>query len=191
MDPLRKFHEEWDRAKASEPFGGTRVALATVGRDQRPAVRFVLVKEADPTGFYVYTNYDSPKADDLTSVPEAALAWHWHSTGVQVRVVGAVKRASAERSDAYFASRPRESQLGAWASFQSKQLVPEDGLQTRLGEMALRFEGRPVPRPEFWGGFCIAPRSYEFWYEGDARLHERFFYGLDGNSSWAATRLYP
>ncbi len=169
---------------------GTAAVLATATPDGVPSARYVLVKEAEPDGFYVYTNYGSAKARDLDANPRASLCIHWPETGVQFRVVGPVERASAERSDAYFASRPRESQLGAWASAQSTPIASREALMAAFAEAEARFADRDVPRPAHWGGYVLRPTRVEHWENGDHRLHDRLRYERDGDG-WRVTRLSP
>lgn len=170
--------------------GGVAAVLATATPDGVPSARYVLVKEAGADGFYVYTNYGSPKARDLDANPRAALCIHWPETGVQFRLAGPVERADAARSDAYFASRPRESQLGAWASAQSTALASREELMRGFEDAEARFEGQDVPRPPGWGGYVLRPERIEHWTEGDHRLHDRFVYEREGDG-WRVTRLSP
>lgn len=190
-NPSAVFRKEWERARSREPFDGCRAVLATADESGRPSARYVLVKEVDERGFWVYTNYKSRKAAELDRNPFAALCWHWHATGVQVRVEGEVLRAPTERSDAYFKTRPRESQLGAWASKQSAVIDGDQPLQERVDDLRARFEGESISRPEFWGGYVVQPTSYEFWYEGEARLHARTVYRREGADGWCAAELFP
>jgi pyridoxamine 5'-phosphate oxidase len=189
-DPIALIQKHFAEAMAREDFDAARVALATATPDGRPSVRFVLVREIDATGLYFYTGYGSRKAAELDQNRRAALAWHWSSTGVQVRVEGAVERASAERSDAYFASRPRGSQLGAWASPQSQPIASREALDARFDEMRRRFEGADVPRPPDWGGYRLVPDRIELWFAGEDRLHDRFVYERAGGG-WVSRRLGP
>jgi pyridoxamine 5'-phosphate oxidase len=179
-----------DAVEAGAAMDGTVAVLATATPDAIPSARCVLVKEVGPDGFFFYTNYGSRKARELDANPHAALCVHWAETGVQFRIEGTVTRASAERSDAYFASRPRESQLGAWASDQSQPLASREVLMERLASVTARFEGRPVERPPHWGGYCLKPTRIEHWENGPHRLHDRFLYVLEG-ATWRATRLAP
>ncbi len=176
--------------EAGAPFDGTAGVLATASADGAPSARFVLVKEVGPDGFFVYTNYGSRKAHELDANPRAALCFHWPETGVQFRIEGSVERAGGERSDAYFARRPRESQVGAWASDQSQPLASREALVRRLEEARQRFEGGPVARPERWGGYRIVPARIEHWENGEYRLHDRFLYERKG-PGWRVTRLFP
>lgn len=189
-DPIARFAHEYERARGTEAFDATRVALATVSKAGVPSVRFVLVKEFGADGFAFYTNYGSPKAQDLDATGMAALAWHWDTTGTQVRVSGPVTRASAARSDAYFQSRPRGSQIGAWASAQSSEVATREELLAKSDEAAAKFGDGPVPRPDFWGGYVLTPVTIEFWYEGEFRLHDRFRY-TRSNGLWTCARLSP
>ncbi|MCA9602628.1 MAG: pyridoxamine 5'-phosphate oxidase [Polyangiales bacterium] len=189
-DPFARFQNLFERASATEPFAGARAALATVSDSGEPSVRFVLVKGHADSGFEFFTNYGSPKAQDLEATGVAALAWHWDSIGVQVRARGTVRRVSAGRSDAYFASRPRGSQIGAWASEQSSPIASRESLEARYHAFEKRFEGADVPRPPHWGGYLLAPSRVEFWKEGDYRLHDRELYERAG-AMWRVTRLAP
>lgn len=176
--------------EAGAPLEGTAAVLATAGRDGAPSARYVLVKEVGPDGFFVYTNYGSRKARELDENPRAALCMHWPETGVQFRVEGPVSRAPDDRNDAYFATRPRESQLGAWASAQSEPIESREALLARFAAFEARFEGGPVPRPPGWGGYRIVPDRIERWQSADHRLHDRFLYVREG-AGWRVTRLAP
>jgi pyridoxamine 5'-phosphate oxidase len=188
-DPVSLFVAALERAKAVEPLEGTAMSLATVGADGRPSVRMVLLKGADARGFAFYTNFGSSKARDLDARPYAALCVHWPVSRQQVRVEGRVERIDDEEADRYFATRPRASQLGAWASRQSEPLASREALEARVREVAERFPGQ-VPRPPFWGGYRVVPDRIELWYDGDGRLHDRFLYTREGDG-WAMQRLYP
>ena len=189
-DPISRFAGEYERAGASEEFEVSRCALATADEKGRPAVRFVLLKGFDEHGFVFFTNFESAKARDLAVNPHAEMAFHWHTTGVQVRVRGPVTRVSDQEADEYFASRDRGSQLGAWASRQSAELDRRESLEAAVRETAKRFEGVSVERPPFWGGYRIAPEAIEFWENRDDRLHDRWLYERDGNG-WRVVRLCP
>jgi pyridoxamine 5'-phosphate oxidase len=189
-DPCLRFQELLERAQREERSDATATALATSGVDGRPSVRMVLLKEADSRGFVFYTNYGSRKARELEERPSAALCWHWPTLAVQVRVEGTVERLAPEESDAYFATRPRHSQVGAWASIQSAPLVGRPWLLARFLREALRFAGRAVPRPPHWGGYRVKPERIEFWYNQVYRLHDRIVYErVDG--AWRTQRLFP
>jgi pyridoxamine 5'-phosphate oxidase len=189
-DPIERFAREFAKAEATEEFEAGRCALATADQRGRPSVRFVLMRGFDADGFVFYTNFESRKARDLDANPYAELAFHWHTTGVQVRVRGTVSRATDEEADAYFSTRDRGSQLGAWASRQSAELDVRKTLEDAVSEVAQRFENVSVTRPPFWGGYRIAPTAMEFWHNRDDRLHDRWRYERDGDA-WRVTRLYP
>lgn len=189
-DPIERFSTVFVQAKSTEPFDASRAALATCDRSGRPSVRFVLVKEFGPEGFVVYTNLGSRKARELGENAHAALAFHWSTLGVQVRVEGPVEPQPKDRADRYFGSRPRGSQLSAWASRQSEAIVSRESLEARYAEVARRFEGGDVPRPPFWGGFRLVPARIEFWKDRADRLHERTLYER-ADAGWRTTRLAP
>jgi pyridoxamine 5'-phosphate oxidase len=189
-DPIALFLRAYQDAHEGASFEPSRAAFATASRSGRPSVRFVLVKIVDSRGFRVFTNYESRKALDLAENPYASLVFHWEQTGIQVRVEGRCEKSSDEESDAYFASRPRGSQLGAWASPQSQPIVNRTALEARLREIEARFEDVPVPRPPFWGGYLLVPDRFEFWSNRDDRLHDRVAYEHDGES-WLSTLLAP
>lgn len=189
-DPFARFSREYERAGVSEEFEVSRCALATADAEGRPSVRFVLLKGFDEAGFVFFTNFESPKARDLAVNPHAELAFHWHTTGLQVRVRGGVSKVSDEEADEYFASRDRGSQLGAWASRQSDALDKRESLEGAVAELAKRFEDVSVERPAFWGGYRIAPAAIEFWENRDDRLHDRWLYERDAGT-WRLTRRYP
>ncbi|WP_374943446.1 pyridoxamine 5'-phosphate oxidase [Sphingomonas sp.] len=193
-DPFALFDEWFAEAQASEPNDPNAMALATVDMAGRPSARMVLLKGHGPDGFVFYTNRESRKADDLAAQPYAALLFHWKSLRRQVRVEGAVSHASDAESDAYFASRGRDSRLGAWASDQSRPLDSRETFEARFAAMQARFEGKDVPRPPHWGGYRIIPSAIEFWQDRAHRLHERrlFVRAKDiGADAWTEGQLYP
>ncbi len=190
FDPIVRFRESFARAEKSEVFPAERVALASATAEGRPSLRFVLLKEVDARGFTFYTNLGSRKARELGENPRAALAFHWSSTGEQVRVEGSVERVSADEADAYFATRPRGSQLGAWASQQSAPIDSREVLERAVAQLEREYEGRSIPRPDFWGGFRIVPSEIEFWHDRSDRLHDRFLYTRTP-TGWTLTRLSP
>lgn len=192
-DPIERFRallaeaEAIDRTLLPEP---TAMMLATVGDDGQPSLRVVLLKAVDERGFVFYTNYESRKGRELLAHPKAALCFHWQPLERQVRIEGDVERVAPEEADAYFATRARLSQIGAWASQQSRPLSSDAELEARVHEMEERFAVGAVPRPPHWSGFRVVPRRMEFWRNRAFRLHERLVYER-GEGSWRVTRLYP
>jgi pyridoxamine 5'-phosphate oxidase len=187
-DPLALFSALYEEASRAlmEP---DAMVLSTVDPDGRPSARYVLLKSADASGFIFYTNLGSRKARALAVNPYAALTFYW-PIEKQIRVEGDVEPVSDEEADAYFATRPRESQIGAWASKQSTELGSPARLDERLREARERFEGRPVPRPPFWSGFRVKAHTIEFWTRDPARLHERVLYERR-NGEWTRSLLFP
>jgi pyridoxamine 5'-phosphate oxidase len=190
-DPLALFDAWLAEAQASEPNLPEAMGLATADAAGRPAVRMVLLKGHDARGFVFYTNEQSAKGDDLAANPQAALLFHWKSLRRQVRIEGAVSRVDDAEADAYFATRSPDSQLGAWASDQSRPLDDRAHFMARFEEAKARFEGRDVPRPPYWGGYRVTPRRIEFWSEGQHRLHERWLFTARGDGGWDEGLLYP
>jgi len=188
-DPIALFQAAFEIAKAREPFEANAMSLATVDERGRPSVRVVLLKGVDAQGFVFFTNYQSRKARELDGQREAALAFHWPKGEEQVRVEGVVGRVSAEESDAYYATRPRLSQLGAWASDQS-QPGTTAALAARIAELEARYPS-VVPRPPHWGGYRLVPRAIELWYGRPNRLHERHRYEREAEGPWSHTSLFP
>ena len=189
-DPLALFDRWFAEARASEPNDAEAMALATVDSDGQPSARMVLLKGHGLDGFVFYTNDQSAKGDQLAANPLAALLFHWKSLRRQVRIEGPVKRVSDAEADAYFASRERDSQLGAWASNQSRPLDSRETFEQRFEDMQRRFEGGDVPRPPHWGGYCVVPERIEFWTDRPHRLHERRLFVRDGDG-WTEGLLYP
>jgi pyridoxamine 5'-phosphate oxidase len=189
-DPFTLFDTWYAQARESEPNDPNAVALATADSDGRPSVRMVLLKGHGPDGFVIYSNRESRKAGDLAANPQAALLFHWKSLRRQVRIEGAVMLASDAESDAYFASRGRDSQLGAWASDQSRPLDSRETFEARFADVAARFEGGDVPRPPHWGGYRVVPSRIEFWQDRAHRLHERRLFVRD-KDSWNEGLLFP
>jgi pyridoxamine 5'-phosphate oxidase len=188
-DPITEFLNAVERAQAHQ-IDTAPVALATTDPGGCPSVRIVLLRGADARGFVFYTNYNSRKGRELDAVPRAALCFHWVALDEQIRIEGDVARLPADESDAYFDSRPRGSQLGAWASDQSAVLASRETLEQAYREIERRFEGKPVPRPPFWGGYRLAPSRFEFWYGRPDRLHDRVLYTRHGDT-WHIERLNP
>lgn len=181
-----------DEAKASGEREPTAMNLATVDGSGRVASRIVLLKGVDERGFRFYTNYQSDKGGQLDTHPQVALCLHWKQLrdGVQVRVEGAARKLQDEESDAYFASRPRPSQIGAWASLQSQTLPDRDTFEQRVARYEHEFDGRDVTRPPHWGGYVVEPDTLEFWYGAEFRLHERVRWSRHGQT-WTSRLLYP
>ena len=189
-DPHLLFEEWFALAREAEPNDPNAMALATADAAGLPSVRMVLLKGHDARGFVFYTNQDSRKGGDLARNPNAALLFHWKSLRRQVRIDGSVAPVCGDEADAYFATRSRDSQLGAWASDQSRPLDRRETFEMRYEEMRLRFEGRPVPRPPRWSGYRVVPERIEFWTDRAHRLHERRLF-TRGNGGWAEGLLYP
>jgi pyridoxamine 5'-phosphate oxidase len=189
-DPFELFRAWFAEARTAEPNDPEAMALATADADGRPSARMVLLKGVDERGFVFYTNREGRKAADLAANPNAALLFHWKSLRRQVRVEGPVSLVSDAESDAYFASRSRDSQLGAWASDQSRPLDSRETFEARFEAMRARFDGGPVPRPPHWGGYRVTPERIEFWIDRAHRLHERRLFVRDGNG-WSEGLLYP
>jgi pyridoxamine 5'-phosphate oxidase len=191
-EPLALFADWLKEAEAKEPNDPNAMALATVDEDGLPDVRMVLLKAFDARGFVFYTNLESAKGQELAAQPKAALLFHWKSLRRQVRVRGPVEPVTPEEADAYFASRPRDSQIGAWASDQSRPMEGLFALQRRVAEQAARFGLGAVPRPPCWSGFRILPLDIEFWRDRPFRLHERVLFRRERpDEAWAKARLYP
>lgn len=189
-DPLRRFAAWLAEATASEINDPNGMAIATADAEGRPSLRMVLLKGYDPRGFVFYTNLESRKGRDLAANPHAALLFHWKSRRRQVRVEGPVESVTSAEADEYFATRPRASQLGAWASRQSRPLESRFALERKVAELAVTHGLGAVPRPPHWSGFRLRHERIEFWQDGAFRLHDRLVYVRAGDS-WRTERLYP
>jgi pyridoxamine 5'-phosphate oxidase len=189
-DPFTLFDEWFAEASASEPNEPEAMTLATTGADGQPSARMVLLKAHGREGFVFYTHEQSAKGRDLSENPRAALLFHWKPLGRQVRIEGNVERVSDAEADAYFASRARDSQLGAWASDQSRPLDSRATFEHRFEEAKRRFDGQDVPRPPSWGGYRVLPQRIEFWTARPHRLHDRRRFTL-ADGSWSEGLLYP
>lgn len=190
QDPITTIGAWLDAAAASEPRNPTAAALATVDRRGAPRVRMVLLKHVDHAGLVFYTNLESAKGHELAAEPRAALCLYWKSLGRQVRVDGRTELVSEAEADAYFATRDRGSQIGAWASRQSETLTDRAALEARVAEIAGRFGDHDVPRPAFWSGYRLVPETVELWWEQASRLHDRVLFERDG-VGWQHRLLQP
>jgi pyridoxamine 5'-phosphate oxidase len=190
-DPFALFDEWLAEARLREPNDPEAMALASVGAGGQPSVRMVLLKGHGPAGFVFYTNQLSRKGAELAAHPRAALLFHWKSLRRQVRIEGAVEPVQVEEADAYFATRSRDSQLGAWASDQSRPLASRALFEERFRDVEARFAGGEVPRPPHWSGYRLRPSRIEFWNDRAHRLHERRLFEADGAGGWREGLLYP
>ena len=189
VDPIPLFAEWLEAAGASEPNDPNAMALATVDADGLPDVRMILLKSHDAKGFVFFTNFESTKGRELLACPKAAMVFHWKSLRRQVRVRGPVTEVTPAESDIYFSTRSRGSQLGAWASRQSRPLESRAALEKAAADCAVKYPGE-VPRPPYWSGFRLAPQEIEFWQDGAYRLHDRIVFRRKGDR-WEKQRLYP
>ena len=190
-DPIEQFSLWFGEALKSELLDVNAMALATASRDAEPSARTVLLKGFDETGFVFFTNYDSAKARDLDDNPRASLLLYWRELERQVRIGGSATRTSREESETYFHTRPFESQVGAWASEQSRPLAGRAALEARYAELLATHKNAVVPLPPFWGGYRVKPESIEFWQGRTSRLHDRLLYTRQPDGTWARTRLAP
>jgi pyridoxamine 5'-phosphate oxidase len=190
-DPFAQFRVWFDEALKSHVLDANAMSLATASAAGEPSVRTVLLKDVDARGFVFFTHYTSPKGRDLAENPRASLLFYWAELERQVRIAGNVTRVARETSDAYFASRPLDSQWAAWAAPQSSPLPDRAALEQRFADVKRRFEGQPVPCPPDWGGYHVAAERIEFWQGGAHRLHDRLLYTREGDGSWTRTRLAP
>lgn len=193
-DPMELFHRWFADAKAvTEPtwFEPNAMTLATASPEGVPDARVVLLKGADERGFVFFTNYRSHKSTQLDANPQAALVFHWAPLERQVRIVGSVTRGTRQETVDYFTVRPRNSQLGAWASRQGEVVDGRATLEQRLAEVTKEFEGRDIPVPEFWGGYHVVPESIEFWHGRRSRMHDRLRYTRQADGTWKRERLSP
>jgi pyridoxamine 5'-phosphate oxidase len=190
-DPFDVFVEWFADAREHQQAEPEAAALATADPNARSSVRYVLIRGFDRRGFVFYTNRQSRKGLELAANPWASLVYRWSVVDRQVRVAGRVNPVSDKESDAYFASRPRGSQLSAWASDQSTVISGRDLLDQQFAQSEARFAGGPVPRPQWWGGYRLEPEEFEFWQQGRSRLHDRFRYMLSADGGWSCDRLSP
>jgi pyridoxamine 5'-phosphate oxidase len=189
-DPFTLFDAWFAEAKASEVNDPNAMSLATATADGKPSVRMVLLKDHDAGGFVFYTNFHSRKGSELAANGQAALLFHWKSLRRQIRIEGGIVEVTPAEADAYFHSRPRDSQLGAWASLQSEPMAERFELERRMANYTAQYAGKPVPRPPHWSGYRVIPDNFEFWLDRPFRLHERITFARAANG-WQSGRLYP
>jgi pyridoxamine 5'-phosphate oxidase len=190
LNPIDRFAALYEQAKKAIPVDPNAMVVATVGANGRPSARVVLLKDFDQRGFVFFTNFQSRKGEELQGQPVAALVFYWAPLERQVRVEGRVTIVSEQEADAYFQSRARGSQLGAWASQQSQPLPSRESLEQRVEELTRQYEGKTIPRPPHWSGFRVVPDRIEFWHSRPSRLHERMVY-LREADTWRIEMLYP
>ena len=190
-DPIQQFTNWYNAVQEAEITEYYAMTLATCSTDCRPSARIVYLRGFDNRGFAFYTNYNSRKGEELAQNPLASLCFYWKEVERQVRIEGRVERVSAEESDAYFAGRPLNNRLGAWASSQSGPLESAQALEARVEEFRQRFAGGEIPRPSHWGGYRLIPDRMEFWQGRPSRLHDRFVYVIDGQGNWTVGRINP
>jgi pyridoxamine 5'-phosphate oxidase len=190
-NPFRQFATWFREAEAVVPILPNAMTLATATREGMPSSRVVLLKSFDEDGFVFYTNYLSRKGRELDENPIATLSFYWAEPARQVRITGTATRTSRSESEAYFHTRPIDSQLGAWASNQSEVISGRDVLEQRMEELLRQFEGKRIPLPPTWGGYRVAPFVFEFWQNRASRLHDRLQYRLDSDGKWVIERLAP
>jgi pyridoxamine 5'-phosphate oxidase len=190
-DPFARFATWMAEAEASEPSDANAMILATVAADGSPAARTVLLKGVDPRGFVFYTNTQSRKGDELAANARAALLFYWKSLGRQIRIEGATEPVTRAEADAYYATRPRISRLGAWASDQSRPLAERTELERRLANFEAKYPDEDIPRPPHWSGYRVLPAYFEFWQNMPFRLHDRSTYTRREDGNWTLGKLYP
>lgn len=190
-DPFARFQAWFAEAEASEPVEPNAMVVVTSTPDGHPSARAILLKGVDSRGFVFYTNKESRKAGELAANPRVFLLFHWKSLGRQVRIEGSVEHVTDAEADAYYASRPRISRLGAWASQQSRPLAERAVLEQRLAEYEAQYPGDDIPRPPYWSGYRVIPERFEFWQNMPYRLHDRTTYTRGADGGWVTGKLYP
>ncbi len=190
-DPFARFRQWMAEAEASEPVDANAMTVATTTPDGRPSARAILLKGVDARGFVFYTNKESRKSAELAANPHVALLFHWKSLARQIRIEGVVEEVTDAESDAYYASRPRISRLGAWASAQSRPLDERLTLERRLADYEAKYPGEEIPRPPYWSGYRVLPDRFEFWQNMPFRLHDRTVYTRSADGGWAIGKLFP
>jgi len=190
-DPFAHFQDWYREAEASEPSDPNAMTVVTATPDGRPSARTILLKGTDARGFVFYTNKESRKAGELAANANIFLLFHWKSLGRQIRIEGTVEHVSDAEADAYYATRPRISRLGAWASLQSRPLLDRSVLEQRLAEFDAKYPGEDIPRPRYWSGYRVLPERFEFWQNMPFRLHDRTTYDRAPGGGWIAGKLFP
>ena len=190
-DPFKQFDRWFAEALAAEVMDPNAMSVATVSAEGQPSLRTVLLKYFDASGFVFYTNLGSHKAEEIKCNPQVALLFYWHELNRQVKVIGTAERATAKENIQYFSRRPKDSQLAAWVSAQSRVISARSVLENKFAEMKMKYQNGEVPLPSFWGGYRIAPSSLEFWQGRANRLHDRFVYTRGAANGWSIERLAP
>ncbi|KJS07492.1 MAG: pyridoxine 5'-phosphate oxidase [Flavobacteriales bacterium BRH_c54] len=190
-NPLKQYQIWFEEAVSAQVVDPYAMSIATVGKDMQPSLRLVYLRDISENGFVFYTNYGSQKAGDIAENNKVALNFYWVELERQIRIQGKVFKVSEEMSDTYFNSRPRESQIGAWASAQSTELTSRQVLEEKVAELTKKFENQDIPRPKYWGGYIVQPFKIEFWQGRPNRLHDRLVYTRTETNDWEISRIAP